>query len=201
MNSLSLPIVHPAFENLKKNTLLLHLFAAVIIFANAIHEYKVHDTGPIYFWGQVIIGADIFLLALFGRSFLTDTPRYNLLFRFIEMVLFFSFTWMYILQLHIFMAIVMFGITVGYAYLFYCEKKSLKQEQLSFHHIGVEIPDLPNNHMLSWYHINEIKAEHDSITINVSGQKNIRFWLKKNLHLEELEQIHEFCRHYLKTNC
>lgn len=200
MNSLSLPIIHPAFENLKKNGQLLHLFASIIIFANAINEYRVHDTVAIYFWAQVIIGADIFLLALLGKNFLADTPRYNLVFRFIECIIFLSFTWMYVLQAHYIMAIIMPLVTVGYAYVFYCERKSMKQELLSFHHIGVEIPDLPGNHLLSWYHINEIKAEYDSITINVSGEKNIRFSLKKNLHFEELEQIHEFCRHYLKTS-
>ena len=94
----------------------------------------------------------------------------------------------------------MFGIACGYAYIFYCEKKGMKQERLSFHHISMEIPDLPNNHLLFWYNINAIKAEYDCITINLSGEKNIRFWLKKNLHLDELEQIHEFCRHYLKTS-
>lgn len=199
MNSLSLPIIHPAFENLKKNRQLLHLFAAIIIFANAIHEDKLHDTAAIYFWGQMIVGADIFLLSLLGKSFLGDMPTYNLLFRFIETTLFVSFTWMYILQGIYLMAIIMLLISVGYGYIFYCEKKSIKEERLSFHHIGVEIPDFPNNHLLSWYHINTINAEFDNITINVSGKKNIRFWLKKNLHVEELEQIHEFCRHYLKT--
>ena len=139
------------------------------------------------------------LLSLLGKNFLADTPRYNLAFRIIEAILFISFTWMYIIQQHYIMAAIMFLVSGGYAYVFYCERKSMKQELLSFHHIGVVVPGLPNNHILSWYHINEIKAEYDNITINISGEKNIRFWLKKNLHLEELEQIHEFCRHYLKN--
>ncbi|HET9057487.1 MAG TPA: hypothetical protein VFN30_11645 [Chitinophagaceae bacterium] len=200
MNSLSLPVIHPAFENLKKNGQLLHLSASILIFANAVHEFKVHDIGAIYFWAQMIIGIDIFLLAIMGKNFLEDAPRYNLAFRFMEVVIFLSFSWMYIIQLHYIMAVVMLLISGGYAYIFYCERKGNRHELLSFHHIGVEIPDLPSNHLLSWYHINEIKAEYDNITINVSGKKYIRLWLKKNLHFEELEQIHEFCRHYLKTS-
>ena len=44
-----------------------------------------------------------------------------------------------------------------------------------------------------------IDISYDSITIQTAENKKLYFPLRQNLQFDELDQIHEFCRHYLKT--
>jgi hypothetical protein len=75
----------------------------------------------------------------------------------------------------------------------------LTTEYVALHHTGITIPALPDSHFLMWANVDHIEAQYDSITIAGSDDKSYHFDLRKNLQFEELDQIHEFCRHYLKT--
>ena len=75
----------------------------------------------------------------------------------------------------------------------------LTEEFVALHHTGITIPALPESRFIIWSNVNHIEAQYDSITIAASGDKSYHFDLQKNLRFEELDQIHEFCRHYLKT--
>ena len=59
------------------------------------------------------------------------------------------------------------------------------------------IPGLPDSRFLLWSHINDIRATYDSIDIDTSSQEDLHYQLRENLDFGQLEQIHEFCRHYL----
>ena len=197
MNSLSLPVVHPAFQNLKRSGRLLHLVAAGLILAHAISHFRKPDTDPLYSGCLVFIALDIIILVLAFRNVLKDLPKVNLFFRSIEILffigigiaMFFESNWV-TGSLHI-------GLSVAYAFLLYCERKLKTEECIAIFHTGVSIPALPDNKFLLWSRINRIEARYDSLIIDVSSNKCYQFELQHNLAFEELDQIHEFCRHYL----
>ena len=88
MNSLTIPVFHPAFEKLKRSGRVLHFTAAMVILSHAISHINQPDYSQLYFWCQVILGIDIFLLVVLGRNILATLPRVNLFFRFVEFIFF-----------------------------------------------------------------------------------------------------------------
>ncbi len=197
MNGISLPVVHPAFEKLKNSGRLLHLAAGGLILAHAVSHFNQPQSSPLYIGCLLLIAVDIFILVFAGRNILITLPRINLFFRLIEFLFFlgigitmlFSKSW-WVGSVHILLS-------AAYCYLFYCEKKMLTDEYLAIHHTGISIPALPEHKFFIWSNINGIDAHYDHITISTSHQKSYHFSLRKNLAFEELDQIHEFCRHYL----
>jgi hypothetical protein len=197
MDSISLPVVHPAFEKLKRSGSWLHVVAALMILTHAMSHFQRHESPTLYFWCQLIISLDILILVGAGRELLRQLPRVNLFFRVVEIIFFLLIGWMMLLERNWVTAGVHLSLSVAYAYLFYCEKSFRSEELLSFHHIGITVPGLPESQFFLWTHINDIEAFYDSIHIRTSGDKDLSFELRKNLDFAELEKIHEFCRHYL----
>lgn len=150
----------------------------------------------IYFWCQLLISLDIFILVLAGRELLL-LPRVNLFFRLVEIIFFLVIGLIMLLAGNWTIAVIHLALSVGYSYLFYCERSLRKKELLSLHHIGVTIPGLPESRFLLWSQINDIETSYDSIRITTSDNQKLNFDLRKNLTFAQLEQIHEFCRHYL----
>lgn len=197
MDSISLPVVHPAFERLKRSGAGLHILAALLILTHALSHFRHEESPTVYFWCQLLISLDILLLVVAGRDALRQLPRVNLFFRIVEMVFFLGIGILMLMQGNRWTGLIHLGLSVAYGYLFYCEKGFRSDEQLSFHHSGVTIPALPDNQFLLWTDINKINACYDSIDISTSDQKELHFDLRQNLEFAELEQIHEFCRHYI----
>ena len=197
MDSISLPIVHPAFERLKRSSTWLHLLAGLLILIHAISHFNGKELSSLYFWCQLLISLDIFILVLAGRDILRQLPRVNLLFRLVEIIFFLGIGTMMLIQGSRWSGIFLLSLSMAYSYLFYCEKSLRSPELLSFQHTGITIPGLPESRFLLWAHINDVQPVSDSIQISTSGQENLRFHLRKNLEFAELEQIHQFCRHYL----
>lgn len=197
MNSLTIPVFHPAFEKLKRSGRVLHFTAAIVILSHAISHLNQPDYSQLYFWCQLILGLDIFLLVFLGRNILLTLPKVNLFFRFVESLFFLCIGIMMLLQASWVSGIFHLAISGLYCYLMYCEKKVNTEERLSLHHTGVTVPALPESRFLLWAHINELRAHYDSIEIVTSDNKEIRFEFRRNLEFEELDQIHEFCRHYI----
>ena len=196
MDSISLPVVHPTFEKLKHSGRWLHAAAGFFILTHALSHFHRQEAPPLYFWCQLLISLDIFLLVMAGRELLL-LPRVNLFFRLVEIFFFLGIGLVMLLQGNIMTTIVHCGLSVGYSYLFYCERSMRKKELISLHHIGVTVPGLPETHFFLWSHINDIEARYDSILISTSDHQKMHFDLRKNLTFSQLEQIHEFCRHYL----
>lgn len=197
MNSMEVPVIHPVFRILKNSSRLLHLTAAGLILAHAFTHFIDPFPSPVYFWCQIIISLDILLLVFSGKHVFQDFPRINLLFRLIESLFFLGIALlMFTNEKFVFCAI---NLSVGltFIYLLYCEQKMNSEELISIHHTGISLPGLPESKFFKWSQIAAFHANYDSISIETSYQKVYTFNLQKNLGFAELEQIHEFCRHYL----
>jgi len=197
MDSISLPVVAPAFERLKRSGTWLHLTAGVLILTHAVSHFRGEESHTLYFWCQLIISLDIFLLVLAGKDILRQLPKVNLFFRLVEVIFFLGIGTLMLLQGHLVIAIVHLSLSIGYAYLFYCEKRFRSEELLSFHHTGITIPGMPESRFLLWSHVNEVETFYDSIHISTSQKENLIFDLRTNLEFGQLEHIHQFCRFYL----
>lgn len=199
MDTISLPVIHPPIERLKRSGTGLHLAAALLILAHALSHFKSEESATPYFWCQLLISFDILLLVLAGRDVLRQLPRVNLFFRVVEVIFFGGIGGLMLIQHHPMAGTIHLALSVVYGCLSWCERGFRPEELLSFHHTGVTIPGLPAGQFLLWTDINEVKTRYDAIEISTSGNKTLYFDLRRNLGFEELEQIHEFCRHYLGT--
>jgi hypothetical protein len=200
MNALAITIVHPAYENLKRMGRFLHLVAGILILINAIHQLQQPKLNHLYFWCQLIIGIDILIVVFTNRNLVQELPRMNAIFRFIECVIFLGAAAILLTETNWIMGTVLILTGGAYAYLLYCEQKISTAEMVKFNHIGITISGIPQSEFFLWTRINNIDIRYDSISILTSDNKKIDFLLRQNLQFEELDQIHEFCRHYLKTS-
>ncbi|RYG38213.1 MAG: hypothetical protein EOO01_29795 [Chitinophagaceae bacterium] len=198
MNSLSLPIVHPAFQNLKRSGKLLHLTAAILILIHGITHIIQPGGSLIYAGCLFLIAVDILILLFAARNVLEDSPLVNLFFRFVEFIFFLGIGCDLVMRGNWINGCIHLVISLAYIYLFYCEKKLGKTEFVALHHTGITIPALPESKFFIWSNISHIEAHYDHIIIDTSLEKTYHFHLRKNLQFEELDQIHEFCRHYLQ---
>jgi hypothetical protein len=201
MNALAITIVHPAYENLKRMGRFFHLIAALLILGNAIHQLQQPKLNHLYFWCQLIVGLDILIVVFTNRNLVQELPRMNTVFRFIECVIFSGAAAILVTENNWIMGIVLALVSAAYGYLLYCERKIGMTEMIKFNHIGLTVSGLPQSEFFLWSRINAIDIRYDSITILTSESKKLHFPLRENLQFEELDQIHEFCRHYLKTSC
>src|SRR5262249_8980575 len=157
----------------------------------AISHIRQPHAEPLYFWCLLILAVDIFILVTAGRNILSQMPRVNLFFRIVEIIFFLCIGIMMLMQQHWVIGTVHCGLFVGYCYLFYCEKNLPNAQLLGFHHTGVSMPGVPDQHFMLWSNINEVHARYDSVHIETSSRQRYEFTLRKNLDFEELEQIHE----------
>ena len=196
MNGISFPVIHPAFERLKNSGRLLHLLAAIILIGHALsHQGEAYN--PVYFWCQIIFAADIVLLVFMGRNLAVNMPGINAFFRLVEFLFFIGISILLFLEAKWFQAGFHAFLGIIYLYLFYCERKLLQTESISIFHTGISIPGLPGNKFLLWTQVNDLKVNYDSIHIHTTAEHWMNFNFRSNLTFEELDQIHEFCRHYL----
>jgi hypothetical protein len=197
MDSISLPVIAPRLDRLKRSGSWLHLLAGVLILAHAISHFLSETTHTLYFWCLLLISLDIFVLVLFGRGMLLQLPRLNLFFRGIEIAFFTGIGILTLLQGQPLTGVFHLLLGIAYGYLLYCERSFRFEELLSIHHTGITIPDLPESRFLYWTYINRVDATHDSIQITTADHKPIRFRLRNNLSFDQMEHIQAFCRFYL----
>lgn len=197
MDSISLPVIAPRLDRLKRSGSWLHLLAGALILAHAISHFRGETTHTLYFWCLLIISLDIFLLVLVGHDLLQQMPRMNLLFRVVEIVFFLGIGSLMLVEGNPVTGIFHLLLGIAYGYLFYCERAFRTEETLSIHHTGITIPDLPDSRFLYWTNINKVEANYDSIDIIIAGDKPLRFQLRNNLDFDQLERVQAFCRFYL----
>jgi hypothetical protein len=199
MNSLTLPVVHPAFQKLKYSGRMLHLAAGSLILVHAISHVSQPHSSFLYLGCLLLMAVDIFILVFASNNLLLDYPRVNLFFRGVEVLFFVGIGITMLADKHWILGSGHLVMSMAYIFLFYCEKNVNTEERVAIFHTGVSIPALPESKFFIWTNINHIEAQYDSIVINTSFNKSYHFQLQSNLAFEELDQIHEFCRHYLKT--
>ncbi len=201
MNALAINIVHPAFENLKRMGRFLHFVAGLLVLFNAIHQLQQPTFNHLYFWCQLFIAIDILIVVLANRNLAQELPTMNTVFRFIECIIFLGAAGVLLSASNWIMGLVLIAVSGAYGWLLFCEQKMNTDELVKFNHIGITIPGLPQSQFFLWSRINEIDVRYDQITIVTSDSKKLHFPLRQNLQFDELDQIHEFCRHYLKISC
>jgi len=199
MNSLALPVVHPAFQKLKRAGRLLHLAAGGLILVHALSHFNQPHSSPVYLGCLVFMAVDILILVLAGKNIAADMPLVNLFFRLVEIIFFLGIGINSCVDGEWVTGAGHILLSGAYVYLFRCEKRMITEEFVALHHSGITIPALPGSRFIIWTNVDRIEAQYDSITIAASGDKSYHFDLQRNLRFEELDQIHEFCRHYLKT--
>jgi hypothetical protein len=174
----------------------LHLIAALLLIGHAFsHVGEAYN--PVYFWCQLIFGIDILLLVYIGRNLAITMPGINALFRVAEFLFFLGIGIILFLEAKWIQASFHIVLSIVYIYLFHCERRLEKTEIISFHHTGVDIPGLAGNKFLLWTQINQLQATYHSVEIETSQQQQLKFNFRENLSFDELDQIHDFCKHYL----
>jgi len=199
MNALAISIIHPAFENLKRMGRFLHFIAGLLVLFNALHQLQQPQLNHLYFWCQLFIGIDILIVVFTNRNLAQELPSMNTVFRFIECIIFLGAAAILLSESNWIMGIVLVLVSGAYAWLLYCERKMMTAEMVKFNHIGITISGLPQSEFFLWSRINHIDVRYDQIIIDTSENRKYQFSLRQNLQFEELDQIHEFCRHYLKS--
>ncbi len=195
----SLHVVLPAFELLKKSAKILHFIAASAILLNAWHEWQVHSENIVLCITQAILGIDILLLVFFTGNLLLENPKLNIIFRFIETIILFGISLSLFLNSHIILGLLHTVAGVGYYILLHREARVLKNEDVEIKSTGILIPNLIKDVEISWADIKSIIPQYHSVLIETFKNKRIQFELRKNLQIDELQQLNEFCAKHLSV--
>lgn len=193
----TLPVVHPAFELLKRSARVLHFIAASVILVNAIHILQAHDGNKVLCYTQMIIAVDIFLLVFFGGVVLIEAPRLNLIFRLIETLTLFGIAVTLYGDGHTWFALLHGVASAGYLFLFYRECRVIRSEAVDIKATGISFPNFVKDAEIGWNEIKNIVPQYHSILIETLRNQKIEFDLRQNLKIDELQQIDDFCKKHL----
>lgn len=197
MDLIPIPVVHPAFQHLRRNGKFLHFVAAILIILHAAQHLRQSNHDLLYTSCLFLIAIDILILVFSIRNLVYEWPRLNLFFRVLEWLFFLGIGIQALVDQKWYTGIIHLIFMVSYGWLFYCEMRARRAEHLILMHTGIEIPGLPENQFVQWSGISSVNASYHFIEIITTKQQNFRFELTRNLQFEELDQIHEFRRHYL----
>lgn len=196
-NQYSIPVVHPAFELLKRSARILHFLAASVIVINAVHLLQAHNENKVLCYTQLVIAADIFLLVFFGGVLLIEAPRLNLIFRLIESLTLMGIAFTLMNDGHNWFGFMHLIVAAGYLFLFHREWRVIRSEAVDIKATGITVPNFVKDAEIGWHEIKTIIPQYHSIIIETLRHKKIEFNLRQNLKIDELEQIDEFCRKHL----
>ena len=196
-NQYSLPVVHPAFELLKRSARILHFIAASVILASALFELKADDGHQLMAYTQLVIAADIYLLIFLGGPILVVAPRLNLIFRVIEALTILGIGATLAMDGLGWLAFAHVLMGAGYAFLFYREWRVIHSEAVDIKPTGITLPNFVKDAEIGWNEVKAIMPKYHSIIIETLRNKRISFQLRSNLKIEELEQIDDFCQKHM----
>lgn len=196
-NQYSIPVVHPAFELLKRSARILHFLAASVIVINAVHLLQAHNENKVLCYTQLVIAADIFLLVFFGGVLLIEAPKLNLIFRLIESLTLMGIAFTLMNDGHNWFGFMHLIVAAGYLFLFHREWRVIRSEAVDIRATGITVPNFVKDAEIGWHEIKTIIPKYHSIIIETLRHKKIEFNLRQNLKIDELEQIDEFCRKHL----
>lgn len=197
----SLPVIHPSFELLKRSAKILHFIAASAILVTALHQWQVHNANGVLCVTQMIIGVDILLLVFFTGQVLTEAPKLNLVFRFIESVALLGIAYMLFSDGHLFLGLMNLFAAAGYFFLLHREARVIRSEIVNIKPTGITMPDLVKDVELGWNEIKTIIPHYHSIIIETFRDKKVEFNFRNNLKIDELQQLDDFCKQHLTKHC
>ncbi len=145
----------------------------------------------------MIIAVDIFLLVFLGGVLLIEAPKLNLIFRMIEVLTLFGISLTLLSDGHNWLGMVHLLVSAGYLFLFYREWRVIRSEAVDIRQTGITVPNFVKDAEISWNEIKIIIPKYHSIIIETLLNKKIEFNLRKNLKIDELEQIDDFCKKHL----
>jgi hypothetical protein len=189
----SLAIIHPSLELLKNLCRLLHLVAAILIAINALHQLAAHEGGKLICYTQLVIAADILILVFFGAGIFIATPKTAAIFRAIEAFTFLGIFFTLVLEDHPWLGIVNLILALVYGFITWREWRIANAETIELMPDGISFPNLFTDAQINWLHIKKVVANYNSILIETVQDKKVEFELRKNLKIEELQQINDFC--------
>lgn len=193
MPKYSLSIIHPSFESLKNASRLLHFMAAAFIAINAAHQLAIHEGGKLICYTQLIIAADILILVFMGAGLLAELPKVGVFFRLIESLTFMGI-WLTLISEHHPYSGAFHAVLSGvYFFICYREWRVSVSEAIEIKSTGITIPNFIASAEISWLYIKKVVADYNSIIIETARNKKVKFRLRRNLKIEELEQINDFC--------
>lgn len=189
----SLAIIHPSLEILKHLCRLLHLVAAILIAINAAHQLAAHEGGTIICYTQLIIAADIAILVFFGAGVFIATPKIGVLFRVIEAFTFMGIFLILTTEGHPWFGIFNFMLSIVYGFIAYREWRVAIAETIEIRPAGISFPNFFADVKIKWLHVKKVVANYNSILIETVQDQKLEFELRRNLKIEELQQINDFC--------
>ena len=192
-----LPVIHPAFELLKRSSRILHFIGASVILVNGLYFLQEHAATKLMCYLQIIIAAEVYLVLLLGKDLLIGSAVLNIFFRVVESCALLGIGFTLISFDHIVSGYVHLFISAGYFFLFYREWRILHSESINIRQTGITIPNFMMDEEISWPEIKMIVPGYHTISIETFRNKRMQFELRKNLKIEELQQIDEFCRQHL----
>ncbi len=198
MSPIAISIIHPEFQQLKKASRSLHLLAALFITANAFLYVQHPEANRYYFWGQLIVAADILILFVAGKELIADSPKFNLFFRITEVIVFSTFCVLLFFRGEWLAACIQAVIAAAFVYLFYYERKSAYAENISIQHLGINIPGFPNDRFISWIDIKSVETNESTIVVETRVGKTFQFQFRTHLSTDEEKTIREYFGYYLK---
>lgn len=195
----SIPVVHPGFELLKRSARLLHLVAATVILVNALYQWQQYNASHLLCITQLIIAVDIFVLLFAGGPILHESPRLNLVFRLIEAAVLLGIGLNMVQDGRLIAGWFHLLLATSFFLLLYRERRAAHAEAVNITHTGITLPNLNRDAEISWGDIRQIVPYYQTIVIETLRRRKIKFNLRKNLKIEELEQINEFCQKHLRN--
>jgi hypothetical protein len=189
----SLSIIQPSFETLKSAARLLHFMAAAFIVINAVHQLAAHEGNKLICYTQLVIALDIFILVFLGAGLLATLPKVGVLFRLIEALTFVGIWLTLTYEYHPWSGAFHGVLAAVYFLVCYREWRITISEAIEIKSTGITIPNAVTNAEISWLYIKKVVASYNSIMIETAKNKKVQFQLRKNLKIEELEQINDFC--------
>ncbi|MEO5892803.1 MAG: hypothetical protein ABIQ31_21315 [Ferruginibacter sp.] len=195
-----LPVIHPAFELLKRSARMLHFIGASIILINGLHLLQEAGSGKLLCYFQLVIAAEIFLVIFLAKTLLIDSPGLNVFFRIIESLTLMGIAFTLISYGYSFAGWIHLFISASYFFLFYREWRIMRSESVNIRQTGITIPNFIKDEEIGWPEVKSIIPKYHSIIIETFRNKRVQFQLRRNLKIEELQQIDEFCRQHLAAD-
>jgi hypothetical protein len=88
-------------------------------------------------------------------------------------------------------------VAAAYLFLFKRERRVLRSEAVDIRSTGITIPDFVKDAEIGWNEVKTIIPKYHSIIIETLRHKKMEFNLRRNLKIDELEQIDDFCKKHL----